>query len=156
MKMNPGQYCLDYQWLMAGVNFDARPAEGKLTQNHSQSKIGNGYVIQGWRPLLLFSKGPLETPRQVNDLVFNTKKEKQLHPKGWQQPLPEARYFVERLSRPGDLIVDLFAGVGTSALAVALAGQGRRFIGCDVDEVCVRLATNRVAEGLTDENRWAG
>ncbi|OJW13127.1 MAG: hypothetical protein BGO49_20230 [Planctomycetales bacterium 71-10] len=147
---------LSYQWLMAAVNFDARPKEGRITQNHGQSKIGNGYVIQGWRPLLLFSKGPLKTPRQVNDLVFNTAKEKRLHPKGWQQPLPEARHFVERLSRPGDLIVDLFAGVGTSALAVALAGQGRRFIGCDVDEACVKLATDRVAGGLADASPMAG
>lgn len=142
---------LDYQWEMSAVNFDSMPAEGKLTQNHGQSKVNGGCIIVGWRPLLLFSKGPLKTPRQVNDLVFNTEKEKTLHPKGWQQPLPEARFFVEKLSRPGDLIVDLFAGVGTSALAVALAGQGRRFVGCDIDPVCVKLATDRVARGMDRE-----
>lgn len=147
---------LDYQWEMSAVNFDSMPAEGKLTQNHGQSKVNGGCIIVGWRPLLLFSKGPLKTPRQVNDLVFNTEKEKQLHPKGWQQPLPEARFFVEKLSRPGDLIVDLFAGVGTSALAVALAGQGRRFVGCDIDPVCVKLATDRVIGGLGRDVGRAG
>ena len=147
---------LDYQWLMAAVNFDAMPTEGRITQSHGQSKINGGCVIVGWRPLLLFSKGPLKTPRQVNDLVFNPEKEKRLHPEGWQQPLSEARYFVEKLSRPGDLIVDLFAGAGTSALAVALAGQGRRFIGCDVNPKCVRIAVNRVAEGLADTPSEAG
>ncbi len=147
---------LNFQWVMAAVNFDARPAEGKITQNHGQSKINGGNVIVGWRPLLLFSKGPLRTHRQVNDLVFNPEKEKMLHPEGWQQPLAEARYFVERLSRPGDLIVDPFAGAGTSALAVALAAQGRRFVGCDVSRECVQIATRRVAEGLADQSSLAG
>jgi hypothetical protein len=139
---------LDYQWEMAAVNFDSMPTEGKITQNHGQSKINGGCVIVGWRPLLLFSKGPLKTPRQVNDLLFNSKKENQLHPKGWQQPLTEARYFVERLSRPGDLIVDLFAGVGTSAIAVGLTGEGRRYVGCDVDGKCVLIASERLASSL--------
>ena len=146
---------LDSPWVMSSVNFDSRPPAGKVTLNHGQSKINGGCVIVGWRPLLLFSKGKLATPHQVHDLVFNTEKEKSIHPERWQQPLSEARYYVQALSRAGDLIVDLFAGVGTSALAVAQVGQGRRYIGCEIDPICVRKARIRVSEAVVDADSSA-
>ena len=45
-------------------------------------------------------------------------------------------------------MADLTLGSGTTAVAVARAGQGRTFVGCEVDRVHCAVARRRVAEEL--------
>ena len=56
------------------------------------------------------------------------------------------------LSRPGDLICDLFVGSGTVPAAVALVGEGRRFAGCEIDARLVKAARARVSEVLAAQS----
>jgi len=62
----------------------------------------------------------------------------------WQQSVDEARYYIERLTAPGDLVVDPFLGGGPTA--VAAQELGRRFIGCDVDAQAVSVTHTRLWE----------
>jgi SAM-dependent methyltransferase len=53
------------------------------------------------------------------------------------------RFFIERLTRPGDLVYDPFMGRGTTLLEAAL--HGRRVAGCDVNPLSAILIQPRLA-----------
>ncbi|WUI02081.1 DNA methyltransferase [Spirillospora sp. NBC_00431] len=96
----------------------------------------------GWKPLLVYRKpGGAPFPAWTNDIVTEGRSEKTGHE--WQQAEAEAAYWIEKLSRRGDLIVDPFLGSGTTA--AASVRLGRRFIGCDVDPLAVARTKERVA-----------
>lgn len=63
---------------------------------------------------------------------------------------PEAmlRHMIETSSRPGDLILDPFAGSGATLLAASYAG--RRAVGVEKDERWCEHAANRLSQGTLD------
>lgn len=99
-------------------------------------------IIERWRPALVMGRTGNE-PLYCCDLIEMPSFEKDYH--DWQQSLDVAKEIIRRLSRPGATIVDPHLGTGTNAVAVSLAGEGRRFIGCDIDENQVKTAKYRVA-----------
>jgi hypothetical protein len=129
-----GKY-LCWTWQIACVNED---------NGGAMRDAGNFHTA--WRPVLVYTQGGFKNTSTVYDVVRTKCREKELHP--WQSPLSEAEQFVRTLSRPGDLIVDLCLGSGTVPTAVTKIGQGRRFVGCDINPACVRIATRRVAESV--------
>lgn len=58
-----------------------------------------------------------------------------------EKPVPLMERLVLTHSNPGDMVLDLFAGVGVTG--VACKRRGRNFVGCDIDE-------NWVAQGNKD------
>src|SRR5262249_8481328 len=52
------------------------------------------------------------------------------------------RFFIERLTAPGDVVYDPFMGRGTTLLEAALLG--RRPVGCDVNPLSIVLAGPRL------------
>ncbi len=54
------------------------------------------------------------------------------------------RDVVERVSQPGDVILDPFCGAGTTG--VAAVGLARKFIGIEMDEAHVKTSRGRLAE----------
>ena len=64
------------------------------------------------------------------------------HPHRWQAPLPVCEIFVRAFTLPDDLIVDPFAGHGTSLLAAER--NGRRSIGYDIEMACVETARRNI------------
>lgn len=123
---------LDWQWLITCVNENTGGA----------MRVGN--ICTESRPVLMYANGTMNNPTFIHDVVRTKCREKDLHP--MQFPVSEAEHFVRILSRPGDLIVDPCLGFGTVATAVAKVGQGRQFVGCDVNPHWVRIASRRVAE----------
>lgn len=75
--------------------------------------------------------------------------ERGLHPS--QKPLSLMRYLIQTYSKPGDLICDPCAGSGSTL--VAAAGLNRNFIGCDNDPESVAIATRRLAETDSFQDR---
>lgn len=122
---------LNYYWLISvrctGVN-----------------KQYNGFRFRGgWKPVLVFQKPPKTLPPDwVNDFHFGGGSAKDHH--DWEQPVEEARYVIERLTCPGDLIVDPTCGSGSALVAAKLAG--RRWIGIDSDESAAGVARLRLGE----------
>ena len=58
------------------------------------------------------------------------------------QGLEQFQYFVERLTEPGQLVVDPFCGGGT--VPVACIATGRRFVATEIDPGVAAAARARV------------
>lgn len=120
---------LDYWWCYAVTHVGAF---FQLRARHTQV---------GWKPLLVYRKpGGPQLPPWVNDIVTDGVREKAGH--DWQQSEAEAAYWIDKLTTPGQLVVDPFLGSGTTA-AVAKR-LGRKFIGCDIDPLAVQRTKERV------------
>lgn len=65
-----------------------------------------------------------------------------LHPT--PKPVPLMTDLVTALTAPGDLVLDPFAGSGSTG--VACATTGRRFAGCEIEPRYADLANRRIAE----------
>jgi len=96
-------------------------------------------VLAQAKALLCFSKGK-GIPRTPVMSVFDTFKDKEFH--HWGQQTAYARYYIDCLSNPGDLVVDPFCGAGNAIVAASLIG--RNVIGFDTDEMACRTAANRL------------
>ena len=59
-----------------------------------------------------------------------------------EKPVALMQHYIENSTSPGDLVVDPFMGVGSTA--VACLRSGRRFIGCEIDRHYFDLACRRV------------
>jgi len=123
---------LQWHWLLGCYNGSSQ-----------YSRMYGHNVLVAWRPILWFVKPPrrrLEQP--VVDMVSRGEKpEKEFD--SWQQPIAEPLYFIEALSEPGGLIVDPFAGSGTTILAARKLG--RRVIAAEIDEKAVAAMSARLA-----------
>lgn len=63
---------------------------------------------------------------------------------GVTTPPDLAALLINRLTNPGDLVVDPLCGLGE--IGVAALKQSRRFLGCDLNAACVEIANARMME----------
>jgi transposase-like protein len=98
-------------------------------------------VIENWKPMLWFVRGTRADKHTFVESVFGAR-EKDTHP--WQQSESEAEYFINALSPPDGMVVDFFAGGGTTI--VAAERLGRNVIGYEISESHFRKAVDRIAE----------
>ena len=110
------------------------------------NKQMNGFRVRtGWKPILIFQKPPRRLPPDwLNDYHVCAGDDKGHH--HWEQPVEEAVYLIERLTDPGDLVVDSTCGSGTALCAAKQAG--RRWLGIEVDEAAARVARLRLREAV--------
>lgn len=113
------------------------------------NRIRPRQVINRWKPVVIFSKGPWQKRRQWRDVCMVNEKEKEWHP--WQQPLKDVEHWIRQFTKPGDLVVDPCGGGFTAA--VACYRLGRRFIGCDIDKAAVVRGQQRLAEEQAHRNK---
>lgn len=94
------------------------------------------------KPLLFYRCPDSEADcNWIDDAFVSEGREKEHHE--WQQSLGAARYYIEKLTSAGDVVVDPFLGSGTTA--VACKELERSFIGCDLDQGAVLSAGKRLA-----------
>lgn len=102
-------------------------------------------VATGYKPILIYSHPEATDLPWINDDVFTSagtnEADQRFH--HWGQNEEGFAQLVERLTKPGQLVVDPFLGGGTTALVCR--DLGRRFIGCDVDAAAVSTSRERVA-----------
>ncbi len=128
-----GGGALRFFWIIALVH------GGPSARMHAQG------IYVGWKPILWFVKGAARRDdRGVRDCFPGGGAEKTYH--DWAQGLAEARYYIAHLTRPGETVVDPFAGSGTTLLAALL--EGRRAIGAERDPQTYRVALARLADHL--------
>jgi ParB-like chromosome segregation protein Spo0J len=126
---------LDYHWALAILH--TGPC-GWSNSRHFQI---------GWKPVLAFTRrGCNRRARWAEDVIRGSGAEKALH--AWQQGEGEVASLIEKLTDPGELVVDPFLGSGTTAAAAVKLG--RRFVGCDINPGAVAVARERLA-GLTTQ-----
>jgi site-specific DNA-methyltransferase (adenine-specific) len=131
-----------------------------------------GAAKRDWEPIIYLAKGkpklnPLEVYRkltkgekkcksckqpkrelqerkrisEIEDWVFSLPKSEKIgHPT--QKPVALAKRFIEWMTKRGDLILDPFAGSGTTLVASKL--QGRNSVGFEMDEEFSQLAKERL------------
>lgn len=103
----------------------------------------------GWEPILYLHRTD-EKPRwngggRAANFIEPTSRGSG-HPT--QKPLRMVREFVRLFTNPGDLILDPFAGTGTT-LRAAL-DEGRRAIGVELEERYCEVAAKRLSQGVLD------
>ncbi|QBE50144.1 DNA-methyltransferase [Leucobacter triazinivorans] len=86
-------------------------------------------------------RGKLPTDTWWHTIVSPTGKERTGYPT--QKPLGVLRRIVQASSRPGDWVLDPFAGSGTTAAAAA--ELGRRFVAVDDNEAAITVMRDRLA-----------
>jgi DNA modification methylase len=62
------------------------------------------------------------------------------------RPLSQVRHILEQWAPPGGIVLDPFAGSGTTG--VACVQTGRDFIGCEIDATYVEIARRRIGEAV--------
>ena len=94
-----------------------------------KKQLVNGVNIMcGWKPVVIFSKGNKKMRFSAYDVLISEAREKDSHE--WQQSETGVSGLIEIFSKPGELVVDPFAGSGTF-LKVA-NDMGRRGIGAEI------------------------
>lgn len=127
---------LEYYWLIMQGNHGAKCLV------HSRN------IIAGFKPIIVYQKPPVKALNRVSLDVVTGKRSKTYH--AWQQDIHEAIHLLRVFAKPGDLVVDPFAGSGTVPLAAKALGL--RFIGYEIDPVTHRTACERMQqEPLTVE-----
>jgi DNA modification methylase len=94
-----------------------------------------------WKPMLHYVKRAFPSGRGfLRDKIKIPGPEKFLHE--WQQAEAWAEYYIEKLTEPGDLVLDPFCGPGT--VPAVCIRKGRRFIGVEKDEAVCQQAKLRI------------
>jgi site-specific DNA-methyltransferase (adenine-specific) len=132
---------LDYYWCLAVGYQNARC--------HRNAKVR---FTGTWTPVLVFSKGPLEERSKHAPLDFLSTSCGKHSYHDWQQEGEPARYWLERLTLPGDVIFDPFAGSGQFALEAFRVG-GRRVMACDIDPEAAETTQRRLARAREQPTR---
>lgn len=129
---------LRYWWLCACVHVGDNGTFGHAGQHKSLAGIRT-YVL--WKPIVWFVKGTNGSSEFVFDAILRPAPDKLAH--DWQQALDEPLHYIEHLCPPGGLVVDPFAGGGTTL--VAAKQLGRRFIGSEISDDHRAVAEGRLA-----------
>ena len=127
---------LEYYWL------------GGLYHPGIQAQRFERKIQNAMKPILIYNK-PLQQKQTqwFVDLVESPKKEKSMH--DWQQSIKPFEYLIDRFTSPGDLVVEPFAGGGTTLLACH--NKKRRCIGAEIDQQSYKLTVARLNDVVYDK-----
>ncbi|MEK6879024.1 MAG: site-specific DNA-methyltransferase [Nanoarchaeota archaeon] len=111
----------------------------------SHARMAMGIEVL-WKPILWYVKESYPNGRGfLRDGIKIQGKEgqnKKLHK--WQQDLDWYIYYIEKLTKPNDTVLDLFCGSGTVCVAAKMLN--RQFIGIDISHEYCEIARNRLKE----------
>lgn len=94
-----------------------------------------------WKPVLWYVKGEYKGD-YIGDILKSPESDKRFHE--WGQSLGGMIDIIERLTNPGDVILDPFLGGGTTGVAAVI--KGRKFIGSDIDLKNIDISIDRIKE----------
>jgi DNA modification methylase len=98
----------------------------------TRKRPGTGGLLRSaWDPILIAARGVPDAVdraaiRNVIEVDYPTKRS---HP--YEKPAEVYTHILQRVCRPGDLVIDPFAGSGSSRTAAS--GLGLTWRGCDID-----------------------
>lgn len=121
---------LPYRWTMA-----------YLTPGGQATQLWQRNVNTFWKPILIYGQITEHTP-WIGDVTRSDVNDNDKDHHHWGQSVSGMVDLVERLTQPGHLIADPFAGAGTTGVAAALTQ--RHFVGCDIDPAHVNTARARL------------
>lgn len=113
---------------------------------HKPAAMGRCHVgFNNWEPVLLWGK-PAQQSADVITAPLIPDADLDGHP--CPKPIKWATALIGMLTRPGDLIVDPFAGSGTTMRAAR--DMGRRYIGIEIEERYCEMAVRRLNQQVFD------
>lgn len=126
-----GRY-MSYHWTMS-----------YLTPGGQSPQLFHKCVNSFWKPVLWYVKGEY-TGDYIGDVLKSpvNANEKDYHE--WGQSLGGMLEIIERLTNPGDVILDPFLGGGTTGAAAV--SMGRKFIGADIEPKNIEISQVRIKE----------
>ena len=99
-------------------------------------------VISCWKPIIVYRKGnPGKFERTMPDEWDSVQRDKGLHE--WQQSETGADFCINHLSKPGEVVLDPFAGSGTTL--VVAKKLDRKSIGIEITEEYFKISKERTA-----------
>lgn len=94
-----------------------------------------------WKPMLHYVKRAFPSGRDfLRDKVKIPGPEKFLHQ--WQQAEAWAEYYIQKLTEPGDLVLNPFCGPGT--VPAVCIRKGRKYLGVEIDPETYKQAMERL------------
>ena len=135
----------DAEWTAAGgagPRWGARVTGGAWTKD-PMPNAGVGYHWRGkTEPVAVFTRG---AAGRMNECIYNG----HVSPPSDHSEKPAAwmRQWIEAWTDPGDLVVDVFAGLAPLARACALTG--RRYVGAEIDPDRHAMALTRLAAAIS-------
>lgn len=148
--LRPDSFCVSfYGWTKIDHFFAAWKKAGFRVVGHIVFNKGyassSRFVRYQHESAFLLAKGSPACPgNPIPDVLPWRYSGNKLHPT--QKPLDAMKTLVEAFSKPGDLVLDPFAGSGTTCEAALIAG--RRYLGFELDPTYHAAATARLA-GVT-------
>jgi len=111
---------------------------------HKPASMGRCFVgFNNWEPVLLYGKAP----RQIVDVFRATiVPDESLKGHPCPKPLDWGLQLVEKLSEPGQIVLDPFLGSGTTG--VAAIQLGRKFIGIEREPKYFDIACQRIEQAV--------
>nr|DAP95578.1 MAG TPA: adenine-specific methyltransferase [Caudoviricetes sp.] len=151
LKRGGGVLCFT-RWDVQQVFIDALRLAGLTVKSvivwdkktHGMGDLKGSFAPR-YEAIIFASKGRYELPgKRPDDLIACAKVGNQslAHPN--EKPVALLEQLIEATTVPGALILDPFAGSGSTL--VAAAKKGRQYIGIEIDEQYSKLAAARVAE----------
>lgn len=144
--LKPNRFCVSFygyykvdRFMQAWCKAGLYPVGHFVGVKHYAS--GNGYTRRCHESAYLLAKGKPEKPKDPpGDVLPWLYTGNRLHPT--EKPVSTLLPLVERYSEPGDVVLDPFAGSGSTA--VAAHWLGRQYIGIELDEAFHRKASLRL------------
>lgn len=129
--LNRLQEALSYRWTMAYI------------QGGAAAQVFPRRVQTYWKPIVVFEKPPSDPNHRIGgDVVRSEGGERDNSHHHWGQTEAGMAQIIRRLTAEGDLVVDPFAGGGTTL--TACAGLNRDCIGAEVDADAFTRAQRRL------------
>ena len=99
-------------------------------------------IFAGAKSILVFSKGKAQPIKWLSNVLDLHKKEKSHRKDNWEQPIEDAKFFINAYSNEGDIILDPNMGSGTTCIAAKQLN--RNYIGIDISKEYCTIANERL------------
>jgi len=96
---------------------------------------------------LFYTKPPYVPGTWFTDTYIDRQGYKENH--AWEQTIEAPLYFIEKLTMPGETVLDPFLGTGTNAIASAILK--RNFIGCEINQGVLGIAKQKITEATRND-----
>lgn len=144
--MKPGSLCVSFygwhvvdQFMAAWRAAGLRPVAHLVFPKRYASRTGTFEARH--EQAYVLAKGSPKVARPIPDVLPWAYTGNRLHPT--QKPLEALSPIIAALTRPGDMVLDPFAGSGSTLVAAQLLGRG--YVGIELDAAHVRTACRRLA-----------
>ena len=115
--------------------------------NHGSGDLKGDFAPQ-YEMIIFCSNGSKKlNGRRDSNIIKAKRTDNENHPT--EKPVNLMEYFIEKSTKPNDLVFDCFMGSGATALATH--NIDRRFIGCEIEKVHFDTAVKRVKNHVSQQ-----